>query len=418
MSTFGRLLRVTTFGESHGIGVGCIIEGIPPNLEIHAHDIQYQLNRRKPNQNSLLSPRTEPDIIEIYSGIQQNVSLGTPICLVVKNIDIKPCDYKSFSKIPRPGHADLTYLAKYGVKSSSGGGRASARETVARVAAGALVENFLRKTYNCEIVSWVFSIGQLQMPKILENKISIFNNPNTHKSRSLDKSFIDCIGTFKIYKNSKKSSDCKVIDLTESSNEEKWIIINKLVKKAFLYLTERNEIINLDYEFLNDKYYQTLVEEEINSLEYKEYIISLEKILLLAEKIDESHTLNLSDLLNELDEARIKDVIIELARIKKNRIKLLNNFFYEDEEFEFYENINIRCPHIDTAIKMIHLIHNVKKDKDSIGGIISCVIKNIPRSLGEPCFDKFEAELARAMLSIPATKAFEFGSGFEGTKLR
>src|SRR4051794_39815197 len=115
MSTFGKLFRITTFGESHGIGVGCIIEGLPPQVEIKASDIQYQLDRRKPNQNSLLSPRSEPDIVEIYSGIQDNITLGTPICLIIKNFDVKPEDYKPFSGIPRPGHADLTYLSKYGV---------------------------------------------------------------------------------------------------------------------------------------------------------------------------------------------------------------------------------------------------------------------------------------------------------------
>jgi chorismate synthase len=317
MSTFGRLFRVTTFGESHGIGVGCIIDGVPPLLEIRASDIQYQLGRRKPNQNSLLSPRNEPDIVEIYSGIQDNITLGTPICLVIRNIDMKPGDYKPFSNTPRPGHADFTYLSKYGVKSSSGGGRASARETVARVAAGAVAEKFLKDKFDVEIVSWVNSVGDIEIPKEFTNNLLQSN---------LTKKYIDDSGTFSLY----------ILG-------DKELLYNPFHKYCF----EIGETVN----------------------ELKDYSMSEENII------------------------------------------------YDNETYKFKENINIRCPHVLIAAKMIAKIKQIKSQNDSIGGTVSCVIKNCPQSLGEPCFDKFEAELAKAMLSIPATKGFEIGSGFEGTKM-
>jgi chorismate synthase len=321
MSTFGKLFKVTTFGESHGLGVGCIIDNVPPLLEIKTSDIQYQLDRRKPNQNSLLSARNEQDKVEIYSGVENNITLGTPLCLIVKNYDIKPNDYKSFSDIPRPGHADFTYLTKYGVKSSSGGGRASARETVARVCAGSVAEKYLKEKFDVEIVSWVSSVGQIKIP---DEITQILLNTKT-----ISKKDIDVLGEFKLYKN----------------EERKIILYNVYDKKSFYFL-ENDDIKEITYES--------------------------------------------------------KD----------------SNIIYEDNIYKYIEDINIRCPHSLTGAMMIKEIINVKNDNDSIGGIVSCIIKNCPRSIGEPCFDKFEADLAKAMLSIPATKGFEIGSGFKGTKMR
>lgn len=328
MSTFGRFFRVTTFGESHGKGVGCIIDGIPPLIQISTEEIQFQLDRRKPNQNSLLSARNEPDTVEIYSGVQEGITLGTPLCLIVKNTDIKPEDYKSFSNIPRPGHADFTYLTKYGVKSSSGGGRASARETVARVAAGAVAEKFLKVKFDTEIVAFVSSIGHIEIPQEIITAL---------RQTPLSKTEIDNIGTFKTYSHSQNSSEL--------------VLVNCYSKNIF-YLSETD-----------------IVELQENTIEF-----------LLSSESDE--------------------------------------LVYNDNLYKFTENINIRCPHPETAVKMIQLIRQVKADQDSVGGIVSCVIKNCPQSLGEPCFDKFEADLAKAMLSIPATKGFDIGSGFEGTKMR
>jgi chorismate synthase len=333
MSNIGTILRVTTFGESHGTAVGCIIENFPPQIKISKNDIQYQLDRRKPNQNSLLSTRNEPDLIEICSGIQEGVSLGTPICLMVKNIDMKPGDYKSFSQIPRPGHADFTYLSKYGVKSNSGGGRSSARETVARVAAGSLAEIYLKLKFNTEIVSWVNSVGDVEIPKDVQHLLI--------KDDKIDKKEIDLLGSFSIF-----------FSLSDINTNHEFILYNNYIGRFFY--------INL------------------NSVK-----------------------------------------IIELFDIEKisseNDLKYM---IYNDMKFQYSEIINIRCPHPETAAEMIKKIMIIKNENDSIGGTVSCVIRNCPRSLGEPCFDKFEAELAKAMLSIPATKGFEIGSGFEGTKMK
>lgn len=330
MSSFGRLFRVTTFGESHGKGVGCIIDSFPSGVKLSEKDIQIQLDRRKPNQNSLLSARNEPDIVTIYSGVENGITLGTPICLVVNNIDAKPGEYKSFSEIPRPGHADYTYLSKYGIKSISGGGRASARETVARVAAGASAEKYLKEKFGVEIVAYVNSVGNIQLSKDVTNKI---NSGEIYDKVKFTRELVDELGTFKIFT---EEGDGTVI------------IYNKYTDKAF-YLEKIGNIKNIDIKFDKD--------EDIISVNYNE-----------------------------------------------------NKYIYK-------EDVNIRCPDVETGAKMIREIINVKSNNDSIGGTVSCVIYNCPKSLGEPCFDKFEAELAKAMLSIPATKGFEIGSGFEGTKM-
>ena len=146
-SSFGRLFRVTTFGESHSAAIGAIVEGVPPRMRLDAADVQAQVNRRKPGQSSLTTSRSESDTVLLLSGTEGGLTLGTPIGLSIKNSDHRPQDYASFAGIPRPSHADYTYMVKYGVLASSGGGRASARETAARVAAGAIAEKWLRERW-------------------------------------------------------------------------------------------------------------------------------------------------------------------------------------------------------------------------------------------------------------------------------
>jgi len=261
MSTFGKLFSVSTFGESHCYGVGCIVEGVPPRMKLTEADIQPQLTRRRPGQSALTTARDEKDKVSILSGTEHGYTLGTPIALLVRNEDQRPGDYKHLTDIPRPSHADYTYQQKYGVRASSGGGRSSARETIGRVASGAIAEKWLRETFSTEIVAWVSSVGDIHAPKQLESDLS-----------------------------------------------------------------------------------------------------------LTRAKVD--------------------------------------------------QNAAIRCPDDECAKKMSTLITTLKAENDSVGGIVTCVCRNLPLGLGEPCFDKLEAMLAHAMLSIPATKGFEIGSGFEGTKLR
>jgi chorismate synthase len=257
-STTGTLFRVSTFGESHCKAVGAIVDGCPSQIALCEKDLQIQLDRRRPGQSDLSTPRQELDSVTIMSGVENGKTLGTPICLMVMNQDQRPGDYSEMIEIPRPSHADFTYMAKYGIKASSGGGRSSARETIGRVAAGAIAEKFLKETYGVEIVAFVSSVGGIDASGV------------DHKS------------------------------------------ITRLA-----------------------------VDETI-----------------------------------------------------------------------------IRCPDKKVSSKMIDLVREVRDDKDSVGGIVTCVIRGVPAGWGDPVFDKMEARLAQAMLSLPATKGFEIGSGFAGTALR
>jgi len=158
-SSIGTLFVVTTFGESHGAAIGAIVDGCPSGLRLSLPGIQRQMDRRRPGQSSLTTARAEADRVEILSGVEDGVTLGSPIGLLIRNSDKRPSDYNGFAGIPRPSHSDLTYKLKYGVLASSGGGRSSARETAARVAAGAVAEQFLLARNNVEIVAWISSVG-------------------------------------------------------------------------------------------------------------------------------------------------------------------------------------------------------------------------------------------------------------------
>ncbi|MDJ0730864.1 MAG: chorismate synthase [Crocosphaera sp.] len=255
-NTFGHLFRITTFGESHGGGVGVIIDGCPPCLDLSESDIQGDLDRRRPGQSKITTPRKETDTCEIISGVFQGKTLGTPIAILVRNKDARSQDYNEMAVKFRPSHADATYEAKYGIRNWQGGGRSSARETIGRVAGGAIAKKILKQVANIEIIGYVKRI------KDLEGKV----NPNT---------------------------------------------------------------------------------------------VTLEEV----------------------------------------------------------ESNIVRCPDQEMAEKMIALIDQTRRDKDSIGGVVECVARYVPKGLGEPVFDKLESDLAKAVMSLPASKGFEIGSGFAGTLL-
>jgi chorismate synthase len=257
-SCYGTLFKISTFGESHCPGVGAVVDGVPPRLHITPDQIQTQLDRRRPGQNKLGTQRKEADRVQILSGMENDLSLGTPIALLVANRDQRPGDYAEMRSIPRPSHADFTYTMKYGINASSGGGRASARETIARVAGGAIAEIFLNTRYNVEIVAWVSSVGEIDAPPV----------------------------------------DMHTITRTQVDTHE------------------------------------------------------------------------------------------------------------------------VRCPDRASAVRMEDEIEQAKQEKDSIGGVITCVCRNLPAGWGEPAFNRLEAAMAQAMLSIPAVKGFEIGSGFAGTRQR
>jgi chorismate synthase len=161
----GSIFRVTTFGESHGPMVGAVIDGCPARLALTEADIQPQLNRRRPGQSELTTPRAEADQVRIVSGVEKGVTLGSPVTLIIQNRDTRPEDYGQTGVAPRPSHADFTYKAKYGVLASSGGGRASARETAARVAAGAVAEKLLRERFGVDVVAWVQAVKDIEAPE-------------------------------------------------------------------------------------------------------------------------------------------------------------------------------------------------------------------------------------------------------------
>lgn len=255
-NTFGHLFRITTFGESHGGGVGVIIDGCPPRLPLDISEIQQELDRRRPGQSQITTPRKESDTCEILSGVFEGQTLGTPIMIMVKNKDTRPQDYDEMAKKYRPSHADATYDAKYGIRNWQGGGRSSARETIGRVAAGAIAKKILKRVANVEIIGYVKRIKDL--------------------------------------------------------------------------------------------------------------------------------------------EAAIDPATVTLEQVESNIV---------------------RCPNPDSAKQMIQLIEDIRDQGDSIGGVVECVVRNPPTGLGSPVFDKLEADLAKAVMSLPASKGFEIGSGFAGTML-
>lgn len=256
-NTFGHLFRISTFGESHGGGVGVVIDGCPPLVSIDASFIQAELDRRRPGQSKITTPRKEADTCEILSGVFEGKTLGTPIAILVRNQDTRPQDYGEMATTYRPSHADATYDAKYGIRNWQGGGRSSARETIGRVAAGAIAKKILFQAAGVSIVGYVKRIKDLEGVA----------DPDT---------------------------------------------------------------------------------------------VTLEQV----------------------------------------------------------ESNIVRCPDAECAERMIELIEKVRDSGDSIGGVVECVARNVPKGLGMPVFDKLEADLAKAIMSLPASKGFEIGSGFAGTLLK
>ncbi|MFH6603951.1 chorismate synthase [Maribacter algicola] len=251
---FGNLFKLTTFGESHGVAIGGVVDGCPAGVEIDLDAIQKELDRRKPGQSAIVTQRKEPDTVEFYSGIFEGKTTGTPIGFAIHNTNQKSRDYSHIKDSYRPSHADFVYDKKYGFRDYRGGGRSSARETASRVVAGAIAKQFLK---DIKINAFVSQVGDMKLGK---------------KYTELD-----------------------------------------------LSLTESNPV---------------------------------------------------------------------------------------------------RCPDLEMASKMEAYIKAIKKEGDTIGGIITCVAQNVPVGLGEPVFDKLHAELGKAMLSINAVKGFEYGSGFEGVKMK
>ena len=255
-SSFGSIFRIHTFGESHGPSVGVVIDGCPPRLDLSIADIQKDLDRRRPGQSSLVTQRDEADIVEILSGLHEGRTLGTPIALTVQNKDQKSGAYDHLKNVYRPSHADYTTDAKYGIRAHEGGGRSSARETIGRVAAGAIARKILKEACGIEVLAWV------------------------------------------------------------------------------------------------------------------------QKVHLISANIDPSQV-----------------------------------------SYESVEADPTRCPDPTAAANIAKAIKKARKDGNSLGGVVQCVARNVPAGLGDPVFDKLEADLAKGLMSLPASKGFEIGSGFKGTEM-
>jgi chorismate synthase len=255
-NTFGQVFRLTTFGESHGIAVGGVIDGCPPGLKINNKFIANEMKRRRPGLSEFASQRKEDDKVEFLSGIYKGVTTGTPIAFIIKNKDQHSAEYANLKNVLRPSHADYTYLQKYGIRDVEGGGRASARETAARVVAGAIAKLYL-----------------------LKNKIQIH-------------AFTSQIGNIVLKKN------------------------------------------------------------------------------------------------------------------------------YDEVDFALVGNDILRCPDNKTSEQMQKLLNKLKSEGDSTGGVVSCFIQSLPAGIGEPVFDKLQADFAKAMMSIPAAKGFEYGEGFAAAAMK
>jgi chorismate synthase len=256
-NSFGKLFQISTWGESHGPSVGVVIDGCPPQLALTEAEVQAELDRRRPGQSDITTPRKEADTVEFLSGLFEGRTTGHPLAMLVRNHDARSEAYDEMREKFRPSHADFTYQTKYGLRDHRGGGRSSARETIGRVAAGAVAKKILSAAGKVEIRAFVTRIHEITAPAIAG--------------------------------------------------------------------------------------FPSLAEVDATA---------------------------------------------------------------------------VRCPHPATATKMIELIKQVRSEGDSVGGVIECRVRGVPAGLGEPVFDRLEADLGKAMLSLPATKGFEVGSGFDGTLLR
>jgi len=296
----------------------------------------------------LTTPRNEADEVTILSGTEMGYTLGTPIGLVVMNKDHRPGDYKEMDTVPRPGHADFTYQIKYGTRASSGGGRSSARETIGRVAAGAIAEKWLGETYGTKISCWVRSVGNIHMPD------------EVVPANGWTREEVDTLGTLRVLRDPKVWREVKAAEEGDAK------------KRRALQIDVDNKA---EAAFVSDA--------SSDSVAVKEKPAYMDTAGLV-------YNLNGEELPVKADDLRS---------------------WMTEEIFPS------RCPHAPTACKISTLIRKVKSKDDSIGGSVTCMCTRVPPALGEPVFDRLEAQLAHAMLSLPATKGFEIGSGFKGTEM-
>jgi len=442
-NSYGEIFKITTFGESHGKAVGVIVDGCPAGVALSEGDIQPDLDRRRPGQSHITTQRDEKDRVEILSGVFEGKTTGTPISLIVFNQDQKSNDYDALKNLVRPGHADYTYNQKYGNRDPRGGGRSSARIMIARVAAGAIAKKFLKEKLGVEFLAYTESVGDIKMENdairtlkgltINTERLSLI--PTSFKFfDQIYAEFTSEITTY-MYPAPYKNEDVLAGYLNEG--------IDSQIKGKNIQLIITNKFTG---EFYGRVFLQGIdsptpefgiwIKKSAHSKGYgREAVLGL--------KLWADDNLQFDYLLYPVDRRNTQSEKIALAlggalkreftevndsgkllEFKEYRILPKNNPVnsiyksYDDVTQAQIESNIVRCPDPETAEKMIKLIEQVRKDEDSIGGVIRGLIRNLPIGLGEPEFDKLPAELAKAMMSINATKGFEIGSGFEGTKLR
>ena len=350
-------------------------------------DIQPQLTRRRPGQSRLTTPRNETDVVTILSGTERGVTLGTPIALLVPNENVRPGDYAEMADVPRPGHADYTYQAKYGVRAGSGGGRSSARETIGRVAAGAIAEKWLAETYGTLIVTFVSAVGTVELAA--EHGTRPDGTPYSRED-------VDELGTLTILRDA-AAGWTRVVPADAAAQA----VLDAADEAAFVAA-------------------------------YTATSADCASQLTLCSAAAPSSVSPPSQAAPERASPAAND-----AATRASYSVAASTPAYEDAAGYVYnmhggllagaqatdacrtqEVIAVRCPHAPTAARMASLIRAVKAASDSTGGVLTTVVTRVPVGLGEPVFDKLPAMLAHAMLSLPAVKGFEIGDGFTGTRLR
>ena len=410
MSTFGRVFRVSTFGESHCAGVGAIIDGCPPGLELTESDVQPQLTRRRPGQSSLTTPRDEKDRVTLLSGTEFGRTLGTPIGLFVPNTNVRKKDYSSLTVAPRPGHADYTYQMKYGTRASSGGGRSSARETIGRVAAGAVAEKWLRETYGTEIVSWVHAIGDVVLPP------SAVRRPD---GGPWTRAEVDARGQLQVLRDPALRASVPGIDALEGA----------AANAAFVEHSEAAFLTSSDATI--PAYFA--VADGIVLGRFGDVVDSLSPELLSAWKTDElvavrcPHAETAAKMATVIREVkRAKDSIGCVLRVLRAACCAVMGggggwrgaqsvcacAMQRSCPLPAAPHTSARCVFDSPLTFRANPAHNLTHVcLDARSGVVTGYVTGVPVGLGEPCFDKLEATLAHAMMSLPATKGFEIGSG-------
>jgi len=447
-NSFGKFFKITTFGESHGKAVGVVIDGCPSNLELSEKDIQPELDRRRPGQSKITTTRDEKDQVEILSGIYQGKTTGSPISLIVYSKDQRSQDYDKIKEVFRPSHADFTFQKKYGHRDPRGGGRTSARIMIARVAAGAIAKKYLKQKLGLECLAYTQQIGDIRLPEANYNLKDFCLESERLILKPISFEYLE-----EIYKNfTEKITQYLVIDILppkhisetaefiasaiskHTQGSELTFVVTTKDKNEFVGLTSLQNANSKEISFglwvkekaqnkgYASEFLKTTKKFAEKNLNPEKFVYRVEKRNLASQKLAKKLKGKLIQEYSEIGKntgRKFNWMIFDLPIESESNKELKNKKpLYEKVTLEQIESNIVRCPDQKIAQKMIRLIESIKKEQDSIGGVIQGVIRKVPIGLGEPEFDKLPAVLAKAMMSINAVKGFEIGSGFAGSKMK